>query len=99
MTDDLKKRRIEKTLTELKTMVDSDPELKERTIRMLKEVQKTTSIRLPDSMLEKIDEMATRLSGDLKYSPKGHLNRSETIKLAIAKGLGALEAELKKRKD
>jgi hypothetical protein len=98
VADDLKKRRREKTIKELKTLVDSDPEPKERTIRMLKEVQKTTSIRLSQSMLDKIDEMAVMLSGDLKYAPKGHLNRSETIKLAIAKGFGALEAELKRRK-
>lgn len=99
MTDDLKKKRIEKSLGELKQLVDADPELKERTVRMLKDVQKTTAVRLPESMLEKIDEMAEKLNSNLKYAPKGSLNRSDMIRLAIVKGLEAIEAELKRRKN
>lgn len=56
------------------------------------EPQTQTAIRLPDSLLARIDKLATRLS-----QPGMAVTRAEVLRLAAFRGVADLEAEAKKR--
>ena len=54
--------------------------------------QTQTAIRLPDSLLERIDRLAGRMS-----KPGLRVTRAEALRRIAFLGADALEAELKKR--
>ena len=52
-----------------------------------------TSIQLPREFLRRADALVKKLSSEPVYAALGGLNRSKVLRLAIARGLEALEAE------
>lgn len=56
------------------------------------EQQVQTAIRFPESFLDRVDKLATRMS-----EPGMRVTRVEVLRLAAFKGVAELEAERKKR--
>lgn len=56
------------------------------------EAQTQTGIRIPESWLEELDEIAKQMS-----RPGQPVTRSVAMRLAIRSGIGALKAEVKRR--
>ena len=52
-----------------------------------------TSLRLPAAFIQRADTLAERLKDVPELAATGDVNRSKILRLAIAKGLEALEAE------
>lgn len=53
----------------------------------------STSLRLPEEFIKRADALAKRLRHVPELAATGDVNRSKVLRLAIAKGLAALEAE------
>jgi len=51
-----------------------------------------TAVKVPESLLERADEVATKMS-----QPGMRVTRAEVLRMAMFKGVEALEAEKKKR--
>jgi len=56
------------------------------------ESQTLTSVRLPDSLFERIDKLADRMS-----EPGMRVTRADVLRIAAFRGVEQLEAEKKKR--
>jgi len=52
-----------------------------------------TSLRLPDEFIKRADALTKRMQDVPELVAMGTLDRSKVLRLAIAKGLAALEAE------
>ena len=56
-----------------------------------------TSIRLPDDSLKRAERLVPRLNKMPVYAAMG-MTRHKVLRLAVAKGLEALEAEVKRQR-
>lgn len=53
----------------------------------------STSLRLPEDFVKRADALIKRLGAVPEFAALGDVSRSKVLRLAIAKGLAALEAE------
>jgi len=102
-----RERRIRTNLAKLKEMLAKDPELARRThaalagripapdlegITMTNEEQ--VSIRLQKGFLERVEKLARKLAKDPTHSMPYRATRASTLRLALLRGVEALEADL-----
>lgn len=57
-----------------------------------------TGVRLPREVLKRLDAMAALLDADPAVGAMGPVSRSAVLRLALVRGLDALEAEHKSRR-
>jgi hypothetical protein len=66
---------------------------------MPKKNQDSTPYRIPNELLERAGELVPLLDAVPEYRAlAGAVDRASVIRLALTRGLGSLEAEIKKRK-
>jgi hypothetical protein len=100
-----RERRVAAKLDELGSMLDAHPDLSDRTAAMLRgalpcpdlEVNMpavTITIRAPADLVERAEALRPILSRtDLRAVGGGDVSRGAVLRLALARGLDALEAE------
>jgi len=87
--------RIRARLAELRGLLDSDPALAERFRDWLTEeedMEKPTTLRLPEDLLERADALVPAIASAGEYQAV-RISRSTVLRLALLRGLVALEAE------
>jgi len=103
-----RERRIRTNLAKLKEMLSKDPELARRTHAALAaripapDLEGTTmtneeqvSIRLPAGFLERVGKLARRLAKDPTHSTPFRVTRAAALRMALLRGVEALEADFK----
>lgn len=55
-----------------------------------------TALRLPADMLDRADALAPLVAADPERAGTGAVNRSDVLRLALAKGMAALERQYRK---
>jgi hypothetical protein len=101
-----RERRIRTNLAKLKEMLAKDQELARRTHAALAgripapDLEEPTmtneeqvSIRVPRGFLERVEKLARRLAKDPRHSTAYRVTRASTLRLALLRGVEALEAE------
>ena len=53
-----------------------------------------TSVRIPESLVERADELIPRLAAEERMMFLGHVSRSDVLRVAILRGIELLEEEL-----
>lgn len=110
MTDLDRERGIRGSLDELRALLASDPDLAARTAAMLdgelpcpaleEPMDPTLTIRLPEEIMARADALIPALEADPAIRAHGRVTRSTAIRIAILRGLDALEADTRAtRKD
>lgn len=103
IVDLARERRITALLHGIAARCVDDPDLADRTAAFLSEELKPMqqrhpiSIRLPEPLVERLDVLAERLNADPKRSLERNFKRSDAFRLALIRGIEAMEAELPQR--
>jgi len=104
VVDLARERRIRRHLAKLRGLLDADPGLDERTRAMLAgEIpcpdleepmahDAAVNLRLPQALLDRAEALVPALEADVKLQAS-RVTRAVVIRLALARGLEALEAE------
>ena len=106
MPHDTKENRIQANLSELRGLLDDDPELHERFHEHLNEstnlekhtmAETPTSMRIPDTWLEDAEDLAEHYQRTGEYEAFGSISRALVLRLALQEGLKSLQNKREKQ--
>jgi hypothetical protein len=103
IVDLARERRIAALLHGIAARCAANPALADRTAAFLSEElesmqqRQPTSVRLPEPLIERLDALAAKLNADPERGMERVFKRSDAFRLALIRGIEAMEAELSER--